>query len=51
MILVEETSQKEVMMLAKCSEHTFAMDVNHPLSPRVAMAVASSSFDWKWMSQ
>lgn len=52
MILVEaENEKKEAMLLAKSGEDMFNMDVMFPLSPRIAMAVASTSFDWKWASQ
>lgn len=39
------------MILAKAGEDAFNMDVLYPMSPRIALAVASSSFDWKWASQ
>ena len=49
MILVDAgTGTNEVMLLAKTEDHTFRMDVDHPLSPRIAMAIACSSFDFKW---
>lgn len=52
MILVDaETEKKEVMILAKAGEDAFNLDVLYPMSPRIALAVASSSFDWKWASQ
>lgn len=38
-------------MIAKTGDHTFSMDVNYPLSPRVAMGVVNSSFDFKWVCQ
>jgi len=27
------------------------MDVDNPLSPRVALAIANTSFDFKWVCQ
>lgn len=52
MILVEaENEQREVLLIAKTDDHEFAMDVDSPLSPRVALAIANSSFDFKWVCQ
>lgn len=52
MILVDAESQKEeVLLLGKIEDHAFNMDVNYPLSPRIALAIANSSFDFKWVSQ
>jgi hypothetical protein len=39
------------MVLAKAGDDVFNIDIFHPLSPRIAMAVVSSSFDFKWVSQ
>jgi len=39
------------MILAKAGDDVFNVDICHPLSPRIGMAIASSSFDFKWVSQ
>jgi hypothetical protein len=52
MILVDVDSQDfEVMLLAKFDDNLFNLEVNHPFSPRIAMAVANSCFDFKWKCQ
>lgn len=52
MILVnaDEPSQ-EVMLLTKAADNAFNFEVYYPLSPRIAMAIANSSFDFKWVCQ
>lgn len=39
------------MMIGKAGEDVFNMTISFPLSPRIALGVASSSFDFKWVSQ
>lgn len=52
MILVQADRQShEVMVLAKAGNNEFNIDISHPLSPRIALAVATSSFDFKLVSQ
>ena len=52
MILVDaENQNKEVFLIGKAGQDVFNFDVMFPLSPRIALAIASTSFDWKWASQ
>lgn len=52
MILVDaETENNEALLIAKNGDHTFSMDIHYPLSPRVAMGIVNSSFDFKWVCQ
>lgn len=52
MILVDATDErKEVMLLTKASEEAYNFEVSFPLSVRTAMAIANSSFDFKWVCQ
>lgn len=52
MILVDEEDQsKNVMIIGKVGTDTFNMEINFPLSPRVAMGIVDSCFDFKWVSQ
>lgn len=39
------------MILAKAGNNEFNIDIKYPLSPRIAVAVASTSFDFKLVSQ
>lgn len=39
------------MILGKAGADTYNLDAMFPLSPRVALAIASSCFDFKWASQ
>lgn len=39
------------MVLAKAGNNEFNIDISHPLSPRIALTVATSSFDFKLVSQ
>jgi hypothetical protein len=40
-----------VFLIAKADDDVFNFDVMFPLSPRIALAIACASFDWKWASQ
>ena len=52
MIMVDaETEERECLLLAKTEDSTYHIDINHPLSPRIAMGIVNSSFDFKWVSQ
>lgn len=52
MILVDaETQEKEALLVGKANNDTYNVIINHPLSLRIAMAIISSSFDFKWVSQ
>lgn len=51
MILVNALREsEEILVLGKCAENTYMMEFEFPLSPRVAMAIVTSSFDFKWAS-
>ena len=52
MILVDsENEKKECLLVAKTHDDTFHINIEHPLSPRVGMAIINSSFDFKWVCQ
>ena len=52
MVLVDADDEtKDVLILGKAGDHTFNVEINYPLSPRVAMGILNSCFDFKWISQ
>ena len=52
MILVDASDEKrEVMLLTKARDHAFNFEITFPLSPRIGMAIANTSFDFKWTCQ
>ena len=51
MILVNSQNQdEEAMLLTKSGENLYHADIEFPLSPRLAMAIITTSFDFKWVS-
>ena len=51
MIMVNSLNEdEEILLMAKCAENTYVMDFEFPCSPRMAMAIATTSFDFKWAS-
>ena len=51
-ILVDSVNEKkEVLLMVKKEDNSFYVDINHPLSPRIAMAIMNSLFDFKWVCQ
>lgn len=42
-----EENGREVMLFGKLDENEFSLDIHHPLSPTMALAIALSSFVYK----
>ena len=52
MIIVNaDDKSEEALLLAKQGPDSFALDIQYPFNPIVAMAVAMTSFDFKLASQ
>lgn len=39
------------MILGKAGTDIYNIDIMYPLSPRLALSIVSSIFDFKWVSQ
>ena len=51
MILVDEKSGVEALVVVKEDDNDFGFDIGHPFSPMLAIGFAMSSFDFKLASQ
>ena len=52
MILVNAMNENEELLLfGKQSDNTYLMEFGFPLSARVALAIDTTSFDFKWASE
>ena len=51
MILVEERSGREALVVVKEGDNDFDFDIGYPFSPMLALGFAMSSFDFKLASQ
>ena len=52
MVLVNSQDQhEEALLMTKSDENIYHADIEFPLSPRLAMAIITTSFDFKWVSE